>query len=64
MKKLLLVLSVVGLSACGDDFLDLAPESQANAENFYRNADDLLAAVNGTYDACRAATSTAGVSSR
>ncbi len=51
MKKLLILISIIGLSACGDDFLDLAPESQANAENFYRNADDLLAAVNGTYDA-------------
>ena len=51
MKKILLLLSGLALASCGDDFLELTPKSQANAENFYRNEADLLAAVNGTYDA-------------
>ncbi len=39
----------VALGACQKDFLEITPASQANAENFYKTPDDMLAAVNATY---------------
>jgi hypothetical protein len=41
---------LMGLSACTDDaFLTETPEDFIGPENFYRNADDAVAAVNGVY---------------
>ena len=37
------------LSACGEDFLDLAPISNANVENFYKTAADANSAVMAAY---------------
>lgn len=37
------------LSACGDDFLDLAPPSNANAETFYKSAADFNVGVMAAY---------------
>ncbi len=52
MKKILLIFTVLtGLSACQKGFLDLKPQSQANADNFYKTANDFGNAVNGAYDA-------------
>ncbi len=39
------------LTACGDDFTLLAPESQRNAANFFDSPGDYEIAVNGIYDA-------------
>ncbi|GAB3573481.1 RagB/SusD family nutrient uptake outer membrane protein [Spirosoma luteolum] len=38
------------LSACQSNFLDLTPQSQPNADNFYQTANDFNNAVNGAYD--------------
>jgi len=37
------------LPACSDDFLTEVPEDFIGPDNFYRNADDAIAAVNGVY---------------
>lgn len=49
--KLLPLAIFISLSSCKDGFLDLAPVSQTNSVNFYRNADDMLNAVNASYAA-------------
>ena len=51
---LLGVLASVGLSSCGDSFLDLKPISSATSDNFYKTADDIKNAVNGSYAALQA----------
>ena len=48
--KLIVCFSLVVLvSGCGEDFLDLAPESNANVENFYKTASDANSAVLAAY---------------
>ncbi len=50
MKKIVFVLAAfLGLSACEKDFLELAPESQPNVNDFYKNAGDILNGVNAAY---------------
>lgn len=49
--KLLPLAILISLGSCKDSFLDLAPVSQTNSVNFYRNADDMLNAVNASYAA-------------
>jgi starch-binding outer membrane protein, SusD/RagB family len=45
-----LTVLVLSLSACNDDaFLSEVPEDFIGPENFYRNAEDAIAAVNGVY---------------
>lgn len=52
MKKIILLLLIIfGSVSCQDDFLVLAPLSETNSINFYRNADDMLNAVNAAYAA-------------
>ena len=43
------------LTGCKSGFLDLTPQSQPNADNFYRTANDFGNAVNGAYDALQSA---------
>ncbi len=43
------------LTGCTSGFLDLTPQSQPNADNFYRTANDFGNAVNGAYDALQSA---------
>ncbi|WP_461079952.1 RagB/SusD family nutrient uptake outer membrane protein [Spirosoma flavus] len=38
------------ISSCQSDFLNLTPQSQPNADNFYKTANDFNNAVNGAYD--------------
>ncbi len=48
--KLIVCFSLVVLvSGCGEDFLDLAPESNANVENFYKTVSDANSAVLAAY---------------
>lgn len=48
--KVIYLLLLTGLlSTCSEDFTDLAPVSQRNVENFYRNAGDMEVAVNAIY---------------
>ena len=40
---------VIGLAGCKKDFLEKAPLDTINTDNFYKTADDAIAAVNGAY---------------
>jgi len=53
MKRhlVLFILPVLLIVSCGEDFTDLAPLSQRNAQNFYKTATDFEVAINGAYDA-------------
>jgi starch-binding outer membrane protein, SusD/RagB family len=46
---LALLFTAVTVSACDDEFLTEVPSDFVAPENFYRNADDALAAVNAAY---------------
>jgi hypothetical protein len=50
MKKLLL-LPLLALLGCSEDFLNLAPQSQVSLETFYGSPADFRTAVNATYAA-------------
>lgn len=52
MKQLVystLFAGILALSACSKDFLELAPVSNANIENFYKTEQDFELAINGAY---------------
>lgn len=51
MKKIIFLVPIIALlsSACGDDFLELSPVSDAASSNFFRTAADIEVAVNGIY---------------
>lgn len=51
MKKIIIIalISFGMLTACQEDFLDLAPVSDLNVNNFYRNSEDMQNAVNAAY---------------
>jgi hypothetical protein len=49
LYRILILLSAFILPSCKEGFLDLAPISDTNSVNFYRNADDMLNAVNAAY---------------
>lgn len=51
INRITLVLSVILCVSCGDDFIDLAPESSANVENFYNSEEDIEQAVIAAYAA-------------
>lgn len=56
MKTNIRLIAFVGFllfPSCANDFLDLAPISQTNNVNFYRNQQDMLNAVNAAYAALR-----------
>ncbi len=48
-NKLMILVTVFGLSACGDDFLDLSPSNALPFETAIQTVNDLEAAVNGIY---------------
>lgn len=47
--RFLILMGMVILSSCKDGFLNLAPISETNNLNFYRNQADMLNAVNAAY---------------
>ena len=51
LRLLILPLWVMGGLSCQSNFLDLKPQSQPNADNFYRTANDFGNAATGAYDA-------------
>ena len=51
LRLLILSLWVLGGLSCQSNFLDLKPQSQPNADNFYRTANDFGNAATGAYDA-------------
>ena len=60
-RALLLGALALGLSACGEDHLTEVPYSFVAPENFYRNADDALAALSGAYDGFQADVDALGI---
>jgi hypothetical protein len=46
-----IALVTISLTSCQESFLDLKPISSAASENFYRTADDMRVALNGSYAA-------------
>lgn len=48
-RAALAALLLLALPACGDDWLTEVPQDFVGPENFFRNADDAVAAVNGAY---------------
>lgn len=51
MKKIvpIFVIIIIGLTGCAKHFLDLAPQSQANQDDFYKTAADFNTAIIGAY---------------
>ncbi|MCE6989688.1 RagB/SusD family nutrient uptake outer membrane protein [Dyadobacter sp. CY323] len=49
LYRILILMGAIMLPSCKKGFLDLAPISDTNSVNFYRNADDMLNAVNAAY---------------
>ncbi|VBB48709.1 RagB/SusD family protein [uncultured Paludibacter sp.] len=48
-KYISIILIAVLFAACGEDFLNKAPEDSINTANFYKTEDDAIAAINGAY---------------
>lgn len=49
MKKVIFALSVLLLSGCSKDFLELYPKTTLNEGNFYRSEVEYIVLANGTY---------------
>lgn len=50
MKKIIFILfGITLLSACSDNYLDIKPEDQIEADNFFKTKEDALASVNAIY---------------
>lgn len=52
MKKLkyLLLITLIGVFACDDEFLDVVPETSIGAENFFNTEEDLQIYINSLYN--------------
>ncbi len=60
MKYILLFITLTAWTACEKDFLQKSPIVGTTEENFYRNADDAVAAVNAAYASLQFQLSPAG----
>lgn len=50
MKKIFFtIISLIAFTACSDSFTDLAPISNRNEADFYKNSDDFISAINSSY---------------
>jgi len=49
IRSTALLLAVVGAIGCSKDFLTEVPVDFVAPENFYRNKDDAIAAINAAY---------------
>ena len=49
LKYIPVLLLIVSMSSCSDDFLDKTPLDTINTENFYQTGEDAIAAINGAY---------------
>ena len=54
-KKMLCLLLVLGVSACGDDFLELTPNEAVAIGDAIKNVDDMETGVLGAYDGMQSA---------
>lgn len=52
MKKLkyILLITLIGVFACDDEFLDVVPETSIGAENFFNTEEDLQIYINSLYN--------------
>ncbi|WP_299671628.1 RagB/SusD family nutrient uptake outer membrane protein [uncultured Polaribacter sp.] len=51
MKNIIIIIAVfLVTTSCSEDFINLTPFSQANADDFYKTANDFENAVNAAYD--------------
>jgi tetratricopeptide (TPR) repeat protein len=48
-----LLLSVLFVTGCSDDFIEVTNENELNSDNFYTKVDNFDLALNGTYDAVK-----------
>lgn len=54
MKKIFFtLLSIILLSSCNEDFLDIPREDAEQAENFFQNQDDAVQSINAIYSNLR-----------
>jgi starch-binding outer membrane protein, SusD/RagB family len=54
MKRSIIYIFIIGISfGCSEDFLDLAPISSSNVQNFYRTMSDFETAIVGAYSSLR-----------
>ncbi|MCM1356252.1 MAG: RagB/SusD family nutrient uptake outer membrane protein [Staphylococcus sp.] len=51
----------LGLSSCGDSFLDVSSKVESNTENFYKTETDAMRALIGCYDGWRQISSNPGI---
>lgn len=49
IKKYLVIAGMLWCTACQKEYLERVPLDSINTENFYRTADDAIAAINGAY---------------
>ncbi|MDC6365863.1 MULTISPECIES: RagB/SusD family nutrient uptake outer membrane protein [Flavobacteriaceae] len=49
-SKYILIVSLVFAMACSEDYLDTEPFGQSTSDQFWRNADDAVAAANALYE--------------
>lgn len=54
------MLLLLALSSCSKDFLNLTPDSEPNAEDFYQTEEQFEQAVNGVYQTLRATVNESG----
>ncbi|MEQ9297819.1 MAG: RagB/SusD family nutrient uptake outer membrane protein [Cyclobacteriaceae bacterium] len=50
MKRIGIIIALIICQACGDNFLDLQPESVADIQDVYQTEDDFFQAIIGAYD--------------
>lgn len=62
MKKhiIWIILIAMGVSSCTKDFLQLTPDSEPNAEDFYETEEQFEQAINGVYESLRATVNESG----
>ena len=54
MKKIFLTLTILSVFAsCSEDFVDIKPEGQIIAEDFFKTPDDAMRATNAVYSFLR-----------
>lgn len=53
-KYIFSIIVIFGMLSCSESFTDLAPESQRNANIFYKTASDMEVAVNAIYNTLKA----------
>ncbi|MDN5199712.1 RagB/SusD family nutrient uptake outer membrane protein [Fulvivirgaceae bacterium BMA10] len=50
VKYIYILLCLVMLNSCNDEFLDVAPKDQLSSESFFKTSDDAIQAANGVYN--------------